>query len=307
MAVICSLQEAHDRGLLAGACCAFGVFDGVHKGHCYIVDQACREARKADRAAIALTFDIDPDELFRADRLKKLMSNEQRIKRLAELGLDAVVVLPFTPEFAAQQPADFLESSFAGGIPFSMHVGFDLRFGARASGGLAELEEWGSARGMRVHGHDLLELDGKPVTSSRIRLLLAQGSIMEANSLLDANYCVWGEVQQGRGEGGDFGFKTANLHVPDMLKVLSDGVYAAYAYVDGKRFKAAVSNGVAPTFAGSAKANVEVHILDFEGDIYGKSICVEFIEWLRPMMSFPTLDELISTVMANIDWVRNNL
>lgn len=307
MAVICSLEQAHDQQLFAGACCAFGVFDGVHRGHRFIIDRACQEARENGRAAVALTFDIDPDELFRAESLKKLMSNDRRLERLSELGLDAVVALPFTRDFAAQEPASFLETSFQGGIPASMHIGCDLRFGARASGGLAELEKWGSAHGVSVHGHDLLQVDGAPVTSTRIRLLLAEGNITAANSLLGSKYRVWGEVQQGRGEGGDFGFKTANLHIPEMLKVLGDGVYAAYAYVDGRRFKAAVSNGVAPTFADSAKANVEVHILDFEGDIYGKSICVEFVEWLRPMMSFPTLDELISTVMANIDWVRNNL
>lgn len=307
MAVICSLEQAHDQQLLVGACCAFGVFDGVHQGHRFIIEQACQEARDTGRLSIALTFDIDPDELFHADRLKKLMSNGQRIASLSEQGLDAVVVLPFTKEFAAQAPDEFLDLTFQGGTPSSMHIGFDLRFGARASGGLAELEEWGSVRGMTVHGHDLLEVDGQPVTSTRIRFLLAQGCIKEANALLGSGYRVCGEVQQGRGEGGDFGFKTANLHVPEMLKVLGDGVYAAYAYVDGKRYKAAVSNGVAPTFADSAKANVEVHILDFEGDIYRKSICVEFVEWLRPMMSFPSIDELITTVMGNIEWVRQNL
>jgi len=307
VAVICSLEQAHDQQLLVGACCAFGVFDGVHLGHRFIIEHACQEARDTGRLSIALTFDIDPDELFHADRLKKLMSNGQRIASLSEQGLDAVVVLPFTKEFAAQAPDEFLDLTFQGGTPSSIHIGFDLRFGARASGGLAELEEWGSVRGMSVHGHDLLEVDGQPVTSTRIRLLLAQGCIKEANALLGSGYRVCGEVQQGRGEGGDFGFKTANLHVPEMHKVLGDGVYAAYAYVDGKRYKAAVSNGVAPTFADSAKANVEVHILDFEGDIYGKSICVEFVEWLRPMMSFPSIDELISTVMGNIDWVRKNL
>ena len=306
MAQIFKASEAFDEGILHGSACAFGVFDGVHRGHRFIIDFARKAAEESGRKSVVLTFDIDPDELFRANSLKKLMSNEDRILELSRLDVDAVVVFPFSVEFAAQDPESFLESSFGGNVPASLHVGFDFRFGKKASGGLDQLVEWGAERGMTAHGHDLLELDGAPVTATRIRGLLSEGKIEEANKLLGHNYAVVGMVEAGRGEGRDFGFKTANLHVPEMMKVLGDGVYAAYAYVDGTRYKAAVSVGVAPTFE-NAQANVEVHILDFDGDIYGNSIKVEFTNWLRPMMTFPSIDELIKTVMSNIDWVRQNL
>lgn len=306
MAQIYRAEEAFKAGVLNGSACAFGVFDGVHKGHRFIIDFARKAAEESGCNSVVLTFDIDPDELFRADSLKKLMSNADRIVELARLDVDAVVVFPFSLDFAAQDPQAFLDAAFAGNVPASLHVGFDFRFGKKASGGISQLIEWGSARGMAAYGHELLAYKGAPVTATRIRGLLAEGKIEEANDLLGRGYAVVGRVEAGRGEGRDFGFKTANLHVPDMMKVLGDGVYAAYAHVGGQRYRAAVSVGVAPTFE-NAQANVEVHILDFEGDIYGQDVKVEFTNWLRPMMTFPSIDELIKTVMSNIDWVRQNL
>ncbi len=120
-------------------------------------------------------------------------------------------------------------------------------------------------------------------------------------------YALRGTVQPGRGEGGDFGFRTANLHVPDQLRAIGDGVYAAWATVEGERYRAAVNVGVPATFADRAKATCEVHLLDFEGDLYGKPIVVEFMHWLRPMRKFDDVDELVATVQGNIAWVRENL
>ena len=160
---------------------------------------------------------------------------------------------------------------------------------------------------MQVVAHELLMKDGAPVTSTRIRGLLAEGKIEQANALLGHLYSVVGTVQAGRGEGADMGFATANLHVPSARRVLAEGVYAAYAVVDGVRYKAAVSVGVSPTFADRASANMEVHVLDFSGDLYDKPIEVLFANWLRPMISFSSTEELISTVMGNIQWVRDNL
>ena len=307
MAEIYSSPAALEAGLLHGRVCSFGVFDGVHAGHRFIVGCAAKDARERGAKCVVVTFDIDPDEVFRPAKLKKLMTNDQRIAALAVLDVDAVVVFPFTREFAAQPPLAFLDAAFGDNVPASLHVGNDFRFGSKASGTIADMAVWGEERGMRAVGHDLLMADGAPVTATRIRGLLSAGNVEEACELLGRPYAVSGEVQAGRGEGRDFGFRTANLHVPEMYRCLGDGVYAAYVTIDGARYKAAVSNGVAPTFADAAKANVEVHILDFEGDLYGKSITVEFTNWLRPMMEFPSVEELIETVMGNISWVRENL
>jgi len=321
------VDQAFDAGIFQGASCAFGVFDGVHKGHRYLLncaretamgeggsfEGAAKPSRLSSKApgnsgvSLALTFDIDPDEKFHADRLKKLMTNEQRIAALADSGVDAVVVLPFTGEFSSQEPEEFLRTTFQGFDPYALHVGFDIRFGKKAAGTIDTLREWSRHSGTLVYAHDLESADGKPITATRIRLLLAEGRIEEAVELLGHPYTVSGSVERGRGDGGDFGFKTANLRFPSMLRTLGDGVYAAWAYVDGKRYKAAVSVGVAPTFADKATATMEPHILDFEGDLYGQTITLEFVHWLRPMMTFDSTEELIATVMSNIAWVRENL
>ncbi|MDE8703123.1 riboflavin biosynthesis protein RibF [Adlercreutzia equolifaciens] len=305
--VISRADEAFDGKVLDGAAVAFGVFDGVHEGHRFIIGEAVNAAREQGRPSAVITFDIDPDELFRPDRLKKLMTNEARIAKLAEQDVDAVVVLPFSREFAAQSPDAFLERCFGGGVPSSIHIGSDFHFGARAMGNVEDLRSWGERFGMAVHGHELVAEGGVPVTSTRIRGLLQEGKVREAAELLGRPYALSGTVRPGRGEGHDFGFATANLEVEPMLLAIGEGVYACYATVEGARYKAAVNIGVPATFADRSQCNVEVHILDFDQDIYGQPIEVEFIEWLRPMRAFDSTEELIATVMGNIQWARDNL
>lgn len=308
---VATIYRSDDKGFsqdfFAGASCAFGVFDGVHCGHRFLIDQARLTAASRGGTSVALTFDIDPDEVFHPQRLKKLMPNAQRIDMLAETGVDAVVVLPFTHSFSALSPEAFLEATFDGMAPAFLHVGSDFKFGAHAVGTVCELEVWGTMAGMQVCGHHLKSKDGAPITATRIRLLLADGNIEEANRLLGRPYSMGGTIESGRGEGSELGFRTANLMVPDQLRALGDGVYAAWATVGDVRYKAAVSVGVAPTFADRATATCEVHLLDFDGDLYGTQIKVEFLHWLRPMMEFPSIDVLVATVKDNIAWVRENL
>lgn len=292
--------------LFARSSCAFGVFDGVHRGHRYLLDCARDEASRSGGRFIVLTFDIDPDERFHPQRLKKLMSNEARIGCLSELA-DVVAILPFTDELSGSTPDAFLDATFGASVPSAIHVGCDLRFGVRATGTVSDMRQWGDSRGMLVRSHELFEMEGAPITATRIRKLLEKGAIEDANRLLGRRYSLKGIVLAGRGEGADMGFRTANLVVEDMLRVLGDGVYAAYALVDGVRYKAAVNVGVAATFADRATATCEAHLLDFSGDLYGKQVELEFAHWLRPMRKFEDLDELIATVMGNIQWVRDNL
>lgn len=307
MAQIYRADETFHREIFEGASCAFGVFDGVHRGHRFLIDCAKETAQASGGTSIALTFDIDPDEMFHAQRLKKLMSNEERLNMLASTGVDAVVALPFTRSFAASSPEEFLARTFGSGVPAHLHVGSDFRFGAKAAGAVPELRAWAARHSMAVDAHDLKSVDGSPITATRIRLLLADGNIVEANELLGRSYFMTGVVTPGRGEGADMGIRTANLEVSDQMRPLGDGVYAAYATVDGKTYKAAVNVGVAATFADRATATCEVHLLDFEGDIYGQYMKVAFEHFLRPMRKFDDISELIATVKGNIDWVRDNL
>lgn len=300
------IDESFDYGIFAGASCAFGVFDGLHCGHKYLVD--CAIGTKAEGArAIAITFDIDPDEVFHPQRLKKLMRNADRLTALQRCGVDDVVAFPFVPELYSLDPMSFLAKAFPSGSPSHMHVGEDFRFGAKAAGTVETLQSWGAETGCEIHAHHLVSADGSPITATRIRKLLFAGDVREATRLLGHPYSLRETVRRGRGEGADFGFATANLQVKPHDRVLGDGVYAAYALVGEGRWKAAVSVGVSPTFEETAVANVEAHILDFDGDIAGQEIELQFVEYLRPMMKFDSTEELIATVMSNIEWVRQNL
>ena len=307
MVQVCKVNKEFDHSLFENSSCAFGVFDGVHKGHQYLIECAKKTAAECGGLSIALTFDIDPDEIFHAERLRKLMSNERRLETLAQTGVDMVVVLPFTREFAALSPSDFLKETFNGHAPAHLHVGLDFHFGAKASGSVADLGSWGALAGTHIDAHNLKSSDGAPITATRIRKLLAAHDLDEAKKLLGRPFSLVEEVRPGRGEGVDMGFSTANLIMPVNRQVLGDGVYACYAIVDGARYKAAVSVGVSPVFADSTQATAEVHILDFCSDIYGETIEVEFIEFLRPMIKFDSTEELIRTVLGNIEYVRNSL
>ena len=299
-------EKDFDWGLFDGSSCAFGVFDGLHTGHQFLIDQAIK-TKQSGKPAIAITFNIDPDEIFHPDRLKKLMRNADRLAALQASGVDDVVALPFNEDFYTKSSEEFLATSFPKGVPAHLHVGEDFRFGARAAGTVQTLQEWGSRVGCTVHPHELVSADGLPITATRIRKLLLDCQLDEANRLLGHPYTLRETVQRGRGEGADFGFATANLQVKPHDRVLGEGVYAAYATVGDARYKAAASVGVSPTFEATSTANMEVHILDFEGDLVGKDVAVEFVKHLRPMIKFDTTEELIATVMSNIQWVRDNL
>lgn len=308
MAVLYKVDDdAFNPSLFQGSSCAFGVFDGVHEGHRYLINSARQSAAQNGGKSVVLTFDIDPDEVFRADSFKKLMTNDERLAMLCATGVDAVVVLPFTREFASLSPEEFLTATFGAYPPAYLHVGDDFRFGAKNAGTVSTLDDWAARSQTQICAHHLVSQDGDTVTATRIRHLLSEGAIAEANKLLQRPYFQTGRVIAGRGEGADMGFRTANLEIPTMLQALGDGVYAAYVVVNGTRYKAAVNVGIAATFAENSVATCEAHILDFAEDIYGDTISIEFIEWLRPQQVFDDVDTLIATVKSNIEWVRTNL
>lgn len=307
MAEVREVDLSVPDGRFAGAVCTIGVFDGVHEGHRWIIAQALRDARARGARCIILTFDIDPDEVFGGASFRKLMSNEERICALAGAGADEVAVLPFDGTLAASEPQAFLDAVFAGGAPAALHVGSDFRFGRGAAGTVDDLAAWAGEHGAAVHAHDLLEQDGRCISSTRVRALLERGAVAQAAELLGRPYALSGIVEHGREAGREMGIRTANLAVPERMRVLGDGVYAAYALVDGARYKAAVSVGVPPTFADEACADVEAHILDFEGDLYGKSLTLGFVAHLRPMQRFDETSELIAAIESDIAWVRANL
>lgn len=292
---------------IADSVIAFGVFDGLHEGHRSLVEGALADARARGASVGILTFDIDPDELLNPNGVKKLMGNSVRIRALSQCGVDFVSVLEFNRHLASLDPVEFLDAAFASRSPAAIHVGANFRFGCKAAGDVGLLAKWGEASGTAIEVSPLLDIQGQRVSSTRIRSLLQDGEIGQANELLGHLYEIEGRIVHGAKVGASLGFRTANLTIPDDRMVLADGVYAAYADVDGVRCKSAVSVGLPPTFEGERTANVEAHILDFEGDIYGKELSLRFVERLRPLIRFDSLDELKRTVERNFQEVRDIL
>lgn len=189
-----------DPGVFAGASCAFGVFDGMHRGHRFLIDQAIAMAAEggvgeegenaeiasgiAESHSVAITFERDPDELFNPGSLRKLMTNGERLTAINESGVTDVVVLPSTPELFSLEPATFLERLFGQVSPAHLHVGEDFRFGLRARGTVDDLQRWGSDVGCIVHAHKLVYSGNRPITATRIRMALNAGDIAEAERLL---------------------------------------------------------------------------------------------------------------------------
>lgn len=186
MAVIVANKD-FNNAIFEGASCAFGVFDGMHRGHQFLIDRAIATADNG--RSIIVTFDRDPDEIFHPTRLHKLMTNEERIAALEATGVDDVVVLPFTSDLYTMAPDDFLDSLFSKGLPTHLHIGEDFRFGAKAQGTVESLQAWAAANSspeqtLVVHGHPLLNADGTPITATRIRKLIEHGDNEEAIELL---------------------------------------------------------------------------------------------------------------------------
>lgn len=282
----------------------------MHIGHRAIFAQARERARELGLPLVAVTFDRDPDEIFRADdpTFGKLLSNDERLAMIAEQAEGGVLNLVTGPELFSMPPRDFLD--FLGRIvrPRAIFTGSDFHFGAHASGTVEDLGRWALDRGCESIACELVEEDGEVISSTRIRTKLREGAVAQAKRLLAGRpHSIVGTIVHGRGAGDGFGFATANLDLSECETILPrEGVYGAYGVVDGVRYAAAVNVGVAKSFA-EATAPVEAHLLDFNGDLYDKEIRIEFEEWLRAPRVFETKDELIETVMGNIEWVREHL
>lgn len=287
-----------------------GVFDGMHLGHRALFAEARRKAAELGATLCAVTFDRDPDELFRADdpHFGKLLTNERRLELVAEQADGKVLSLPLAPEVLGLEPLVFLEFLAQVSTPRMIFTGTDFRFGAQARGTTGDIACWAELYGCEYVAYELVEEDGIVISATRVREELREGRVAEAKQLLAGRaHSVFGTVVHGRGAGEGFGFATANLDLSACDVMLPrEGVYAAYGVVDGKRYPAAVNVGVAKSFE-TATARIEAHLLDFEGDLYGKVVTIEFEEWLREPRVFATKEELIDTVMGNIEWVREHL
>ena len=291
-----------DMSSLGRAAVAVGVFDGVHLGHQALLRDAVADAATHDICSIAVTFDRDPDQVVSpANAAPQLLTLADKLDFIADTGIEVVLVVPFTPELAEMTPVTFVESVLLAAMrPVTVHVGRDFRFGARAAGDVAELQRLGLTHDFAVSPHDLVEVDGAPVTSTRIRSLVAGGFVAEAAELLGHKALVTGTVHRGRGEGAKLGFPTANIVPVPFAALPADGVYAGRVILDdGVAWAAAISVGTPPMFP-EARDYLEAHLIGFDDDIYDQSITLEFFERLRDQAAYDSLEGLEEAIADDV-------
>jgi len=278
---------------LRGAVVAIGNFDGVHRGHRAVIDNALRIGRAHGWPAAAVTFEPHPRSYFRPhDPLFRLTDESTKLRLLAGAGLDGAFVMTFNAALATLSAEDFVARILVErfGVNGAV-IGFDFHFGKDRRGSPAFLAAEGERRGFAVEIVAPLEDEGRPVSSTSIRSALAEGRVVEASELLGRPWFVHGTVEHGDKRGRTLGYPTANLRLPTSCG-LKHGIYAVRVALDGTLYDGVASFGRRPTFDNGAPL-LEVFLFDFAADLYGRALDVAFVGWIRPEMRFEDVDELI--------------
>lgn len=288
---------------------AIGVFDGVHVGHQFVIDRAVALARHHVVPCVVVTFDPTPAEVLAPDRAPRLLDTlEHRAELLYERGVDEVRVVAFSADAAQEEAIDFVrrvlvESCRAGLIV----VGEDFHFGKNRGGNVATLTAWGEEFDFLTEPQSLVsdEADnsGERVSSTRIRECVTRGDVASAARMLGRPFGYFGaEVVHGDARGGaELGYPTANIAPSSRFLRPALGIYAGAARLpDGQRYAAAISVGRRPQFYENGDVLIEAYILDFSGDLYGQAIDLEFLEFLRPEMTFTSVEELVAQMALDV-------
>jgi riboflavin kinase/FMN adenylyltransferase len=287
-----------------------GKFDGVHSGHRAVIGELISLAQSQELVPTVVTFDRHPLALLRPESCpESLISNEQKIERLADAGVQATLILTFDRAFSQQTPEDFVKRVLVDALHARIvFVGSDFRYGTKGGGNVETLTAAGIHYGFEVHlVDDVRAREGRRASSTWIREELAAGHIREATELLGALPSVRSTVVHGEMRGRELGFPTANLKPDPEGLIPADGVYAGWLTVDGVTYPAAISVGNNPTFEGVPARQVEAYVLDQDIDLYGKTVEVAFVDRVRGMTKFDGIDELIAGIGSDVLRVREIL
>lgn len=277
---------------------ALGYFDGVHLGHRALLD-ACRELAVGCKSG-AVTFSGHPQQLVSGSAVPLINTDFDR-RQLLLRQVDSVVELPFTEELMAMPWQDFLDMLVRDYHAAGFVCGSDFRFGCKGEGTARLLQGYCRQYGLSCAVVAQQILDGIRISSTHIRPLLSSGNIREANRFLGHCHILSGQVQAGKQLGRTIGFPTANLPYPDGLIPLPHGVYACRVQIDGCPYNAITNIGTRPTVSGE-NVTVEAHILDFSGDLYGKTVTVEFLDFVRPERKFDSLSDLQRQISEDLQY-----
>ena len=289
---------------LEGCCVAtLGCFDGVHRGHQLLIGMVLQKAKEKGLPSMVVTFDRQPRELFDPEYRPQLLSTpEEKAQLIAALGVDHLVILPFTRELANLTAQAFMQQVLQKQLGVEVLVtGYDNRFGRNRAEGFDDYVRYGKALGMEVLRGDEATFPGidEAVSSSAIRQLLLEGKVERMQEGLTRPYLLTGKVVTGEHIGHEIGFPTANLAVDNPNKVIpASGVYAVWAILGTERMPAMMNIGTRPTFDGTTQT-LEVHILDKVGDVYGQDLTVEFVSRLRSERRFDSREALVEQLKAD--------
>ncbi|MDQ3929123.1 MAG: bifunctional riboflavin kinase/FAD synthetase [Chloroflexota bacterium] len=273
-----------------------GSFDGVHLGHQALISNVVQSARARNVAAVALTFEPSPREVLRPDLpLSYLTRLPRKLELLGNLGLDETIVVPFTQELSRVQAPDFI-AWLRQYLPFvEMWEGEGFALGHGRTGNTEVLARLGDEMGYTLQISPLVQLEGEPVSSTRVRQAVAEGDVEKATRLLGRPYGVPGLVVHGSKRGRELGYPTANLDTPTNQAIPADGVYASWCVrpATGETLPSLTSVGIRPMFENDVRL-VEVYILDYSADLYGETLATQFVRYLRPQQRFDSLEAFIA-------------
>lgn len=288
-----------------------GFFDGVHGGHRFLLNEVITEARREQSISVVVTFNEHPRKVLKSDFQPRLLTTlEEKLELLDTTGIDACVVLDFTPELSQLTAQEFITRVLQRDLRVkTLFVGHDHRFGHNREEGFDEYQQYGKELGISVIKAEQFVLDGgEHFSSSQIRKALLEGDILLANTLLTYPYMFMGKVIGGYKNGRKIGFPTANIWFESKEKIIpAVGVYAVYVYVKGHKYKGMMNIGYRPTFSADNTLSMEVHIIDFDSDIYDQKIKVECIYYIRNEMKFNGVDELVTQLKKDKETVNNLL
>lgn len=282
-----------------------GSFDGVHIGHQAILQQLKQAAERLQLPSVVMTFEPQPREYFSTERAPaRLMRLREKIHTLLDFGIDHVVCLKFNRQLRNLSAEDFIDRVLVQGLAVDyLIVGDDFRFGCDRSGDFAMLTERGAQCGFEVMDTATVEADGKRVSSTLVREVVERGDFAKAAELLGRPFSISGVVGYGQQLGRRMGFPTANVQLNRFSAPLS-GVFAVRVNVAGTIYNGAANVGFRPTVGDFPKPILEVHLLDFDGDLYGQQISVEFVHKIREETKFASVEKLIATIERDVEIIR---
>lgn len=279
---------------------ALGNFDGIHLGHQAIIKKTIHDAEGEKCKSAVFTFSNHPRNLLgKSDTVKNILYAEDKMKVIESLGIDYMFSIPFTKEIMEMDPIDFIDKILIEKLNVrEVLCGFNYHFGYKAAGNVELLIKEGEKKGFGVHVTEPFTVDNQVVSSSLIREKIAEGDMVACSKLLGRNYTIGGEVVIGNKLGKKIGFPTSNLNIDKTMVAPPNGVYITRCYYNGVTYPSITNVGNKPTI-GEYHKNIETHIFNFDMELYGKNIRVEFLEKMRDEKKFDSVEDLSREIMAN--------